>query len=407
MMRMAAIHARCNSTGRRIVGAGLLLACGVAAGAQARDACTRADWPLWHEFVAGFVQDDGRVLDASTPQQHSTSEGQSYAMFFALVANDPAAFERLWKWSKDNLMSGAGSLPAWQWGRSSDGSWRVLDPNSASDADLWFSYALLEAGRLWKRADYTRDATRLMHRVASEEVVQLPGMGAMLLPGRDGFAQPERLWRLNPSYLPLPVLRRLQHADPQGPWQEIAAGTARMYTDFATIGLVPDWHAYQADTDDSGRFVVDPVKGATGGYDAIRSYLWAGMDESGDALARQMLKGQYGMAAITARRGVPPETVDAGSGSAQGDGPLGFSAALLPYLQATGNSGLLQQQRERVSVLLRQARADSAREGRQLPYYDYMLGLFGLGWIEQRYRFAGNGMLRLPWESTCVHATTR
>ncbi|MEA3090940.1 MAG: endoglucanase, partial [Caballeronia sp.] len=42
--------------------------------------CT--DWTAYRTFTARFVQADGRVIDYSTPTQQTTSEGQSYAMFF-------------------------------------------------------------------------------------------------------------------------------------------------------------------------------------------------------------------------------------------------------------------------------------------------------------------------------------
>ena len=70
---------------------------------QAADQCGVSDWPLWQSFTQHFIQPDGRVLDASTPQLHSSSEGQSYGMFFALVANDRVAFDKLWAWAKNNL----------------------------------------------------------------------------------------------------------------------------------------------------------------------------------------------------------------------------------------------------------------------------------------------------------------
>ena len=57
--------------------------------------CT--DWTAYRTFTARFVQADGRVIDYSTPTQQTTSEGQSYAMFFALVANDLKAEGRTWK----------------------------------------------------------------------------------------------------------------------------------------------------------------------------------------------------------------------------------------------------------------------------------------------------------------------
>ena len=117
------------------------------------------DWSAWRAFVARAMQADGRVFDASTPAQQSTSEGQSYGMFFALVANDRANFDRMLGWTRTNLAGGnfdetSVRLPAWQWGRRPDGSWGVLDANAASDADLWMAYSLLEAGR---RADPDAD----------------------------------------------------------------------------------------------------------------------------------------------------------------------------------------------------------------------------------------------------------
>ncbi|MEK9939779.1 MAG: glycosyl hydrolase family 8, partial [Methylotenera sp.] len=78
----------------------------------------------------------------------TTSEGQAYALFFALVANDQPQFERLLQWTQLNLAQGnlATNLPAWHWGQKADGSWGVIDGNSASDADIWIVYTLLEAG---------------------------------------------------------------------------------------------------------------------------------------------------------------------------------------------------------------------------------------------------------------------
>src|ERR1700753_3405773 len=66
-------------------------------------AATCDDWPAYRAFVSRFVQQDGRVVDFSTPAQQTTSEGQSYGMFFALVANDRATFDRLLAWTRTNL----------------------------------------------------------------------------------------------------------------------------------------------------------------------------------------------------------------------------------------------------------------------------------------------------------------
>ena len=98
---------------------------------------------------ARFIDAQGRVFD---PQgdQHTTSEGQAYAMFFALADNDRATFDRVLAWTQANLANNDLSthLPAWLWGKDKDGQWKALDPNSASDADVWMAYTLIEAGRL-------------------------------------------------------------------------------------------------------------------------------------------------------------------------------------------------------------------------------------------------------------------
>ncbi len=108
------------------------LASGVAllglAPAMAQDIeCKGADWPLWGAYASRFVQADGRVLESSVEPDHSTSEGQSYAMLFAVIGNDPERFDKLWQWTSSNLMAGnpGERLPGWLWGRGKDGKWQL------------------------------------------------------------------------------------------------------------------------------------------------------------------------------------------------------------------------------------------------------------------------------------------
>src|SRR5262245_48780456 len=112
--------------------------------------------PLWRSYTAAFMDDQIRVIDRDASDR-TTSEAQAYAMFFALVANDRARFDSLLHWTELNLASGdlAAHLPAWLWGRRPDKEWGVIDANSASDADVWMAYTLLEAGRAWGQSRYT------------------------------------------------------------------------------------------------------------------------------------------------------------------------------------------------------------------------------------------------------------
>ncbi len=370
--------------------------------AWAQGDCAAAAWPLWQQFAQRFMQADGRVIDYSVAQQHSTSEGQSYAMFFALVARDRERFDKLWSWSIANLAGGdiGARLPAWQWGRKDDGGWGVVDPNPASDANLWFIYALAEAARAWAEPRYAEQARTLLAQVAAQEVADLPGLGPTLLPAARGFMADARTWRLNPSYLPVPLARALQQLDPQGPWKAVLASHARMLTDTTPKGFAADWVAWQAGAGGSGgAFITDPEKGDVGSYDAIRTYLWAGMTPRTDPLAPLLRKRLAGMAALLqGPDAVPPEQVHVSDGHLDGRGPVGFSAALLPYLQAQGAQAALKGQQERVRRELLQAAKDAPPR-----YYDQVLGLFGTGYMEQRYQFLPSGRLQLRWEQACPH----
>jgi endoglucanase len=365
--------------------------------------CSVPAWPAWQTFSERFIQADGRVLESSLLANHSTSEGQSYALFFALVANDQHAFDKIWRWSAGNLSAGdpATNLPAWLWGQGKDGLWQVQDKNSAADADLWFVYALLEAARVWQHAEYQADAERLLANIEAHEVVTLPGLGAMLLPGPMSFAQPDHLWRLNPSYLPLPLLRRLDKQNPNGPWADISSNTATLLKQAAPKGLIADWVGYRGTAADRGIFVVDPFKGQVGSYDAIRVYLWAGMTAATDPLAKSILSGLDGMSQATGSTGTPPETVKVLSGAFQGSGPFGFSAALIPYFQAKGQPWLADMQQRKAEQGLAAVLVTPTKLRPAQYYYDYALSLFGLGWAEQRYRFLADGRLQLSWESAC------
>jgi endoglucanase len=349
-----------------------------------------ATWPDWKAFVDSQIQTDGRVIDFTTPEQQSTSEGQSYALFFALVANDRATFDTVLGWTANNLCEGKldARLPAWQWGRKADGSYGVLDANSASDADAWIAYALLEAGRLWRERHYAESGRALLAQIAQREVADLPGLGPMLLPGEHGFTPAEGTWRLNPSYLPLPLLRRFASEDPAGPWERIADNTVRMIAAASPHGFVPDWLAWRA----GQGFIVDPAKGDVGSYDAIRVYLWAGMTSPRDPLAAPLLDALAGMrSAVSNGNAGPPERVATAEGTLVGSGPVGFSAALLPYLRASGDLTALDAQRARIASMLDAARAAKTA----VPYYDRVLLLFGEGWADGRYRFDENGQLVL------------
>src|SRR5690606_24812741 len=148
-------------------------------------------------------------------------------------------------------------------------------------------------------------------------------------------------------------------------------------------------------------FVVDPIKGSVGSYDAIRNYLWAGLTSPDDPLFSRMLRALDGMVSATREHGggTPPESVDTQTGEASGQGPFGFSAALIPYFKVKGQALLLEQQVQRVRAALSRSLEPEAVAQGQPPYYDHVLSLFGTGWLDGMYRFRPDGTLSLSWEN--------
>lgn len=356
------------------------------------------DWQMWRAFDSNFVQADGRVLADESQQRYSTSEGQAYALFFSLVANDRAAFERILLWTRDNLAAGdlGAELPAWQWGKKPDGSWGVADQNSASDADSWLAYTLIEAGRLWNEPRYEAQGRLMLANIRIHLIRSLPGMGAMLLPASAGFDLDQGGVRLNPSYYPVQLLRAFSKSDPSGPWGIIVENNLKLLETVSAKGFVPDWVAYLPDKG----YVADPKSGTIGSYDAIRVYLWWGMLSRQDPMSSRLKKLLSGMnQTIPKNETTPPLTVNTQTGAVSGISPPSFSAALLPYFSTMGNKRAQRLQFDRL-IAQRDAKT-GILIGQELRYYDQVLTLFGQGWVEHRYSFSSQGQLVVKWKASC------
>ncbi len=407
----------------------ICLVLAVALASALQGGCEAAEpWQLWYQYVTKYVDDQGRVIDKQG-NDRTTSEGQAYAMFFALVAGDRTRFDKLLEWSRLNLAAGdlARRLPAWSWGKTPDGQWRVLDENSASDADLWMSYVLLEAGRLWKEPGYESLGRQMAVRIAQQDVVFLPGFGLALLPGPTGFHPDANSWIVNPSYTPLPVLARLAEAMPDGPWRELVNQQPKILRACSSGGYAMDWVRYRSIPDrglndwmpvalpaqntgqrglsggrPSGSDLAGQQAGdrmnqpdGAGSYDAIRVYLWAGMTNPATPQARNSLGAIPAMAEYLKVQPEPPAKVDAKGQVMDPKGPVGFSAAVVPYLPALG----LKKKAEGQLKLVAAARNPSTGlYGRDQAYYDQNLVLFALGWSEGRFRFDRAGKLQVEWK---------
>lgn len=347
--------------------------------------CHAQDWPsLWKSYADRFMDSQIRVIDHDAGER-TTSEGQAYAMFFALVANDRARFNGLLSWTETNLAAGDLSLhlPAWSWGKGPGGKWGVLDSNSAADADIWMAYTLLSAGKAWNEAHFSALGAAMTKRIAGEEVAQLPGFGTMLLPGTTGFHNGDA-YRLNASYLPLQLITFLAQEMPDGPWQQIATQVPNLIAGSSPAGFVSDWSEFR------------PGKGlspsAPGSYDAIRVYLWAGLLDRDATGRNEILKSIPGMQRALHASANPPARVKSDGTVVDAKGPVGFSAALVPYLAALGESNLENEQMSRMQSEFR-----NGLYGTPPKYYDQNLAMFALGWKTRQFWFDSHGTLKTSW----------
>jgi endoglucanase len=333
-------------------------------------------WPLWNIFSSVHIQDDGRVIDYGA-EGVSTSEGQAYALFFALVVGDKTRFDRILKWTIDNLAKGdlPKQLPAWKWGKSSSGEWKTLDENSASDADIWIAYSLLQAANQWKDKSYLNYGMAMLHNIAKQEVVNLPGAGNMLLPAPYGFSIDPTKWRLNPSYIPLQLMRYFAKVDSKGPWKAIGLNTVKMIAAVSRNGLVPDWIIFRS----KKGFFVDTQSGKYTSYEAIRVYLWWAMLNKADPLFQTLGSHVTGAEQFDPTNTYIPERIDVFSGDEEGSAPVGFEAAIAAYRHVVYGS----------QTTSRPHLADNA------GYYNHVLSIFAYGWLERRFDFNLDGSLNV------------
>ncbi len=383
----------------------LLLALPVLLLLSASGGCKESSWPLWNAYSARFIDQQGRVFD---PQgdQHTTSEGEAYALFFSLVDNQRGTFDRVLNWIQSNLAAGDlhTHLPAWLWGKNKDGQWMTIDTNSASDADVWMAYTLIEAGRLWKFPPYAQLGHAMLALIAKNEVVDLPGFGPMLMPAATGF-QHGNNWTLNPSYLPVFIFDRLAAVDPSGPWVQIAVRIPTLLEQSSRHGYAMDWVDYvpgdgfypaPEPTRAGGAVPNRDADGPGGSYDAIRVYLWAGMMDGDDGTRARIMNAVPGMAAYLADHDAPPEKVSEEGVPETQDGPVGFSAALLPYLRAFPD--LSQANARQVVRMADQRDKTTGLYGKNLAYYDQNLALFSTGFLDGRFRLGSEGELHVEWK---------
>lgn len=230
-----------------------------------RGTVTAADWRAYSER---FVDSTGRVIDDGNGGI-SHSEGQGYGLLLALAADDRAGFERIWSFTRTELMLRDDGLAVWSWQPTLP---HVRDINNASDGDLLIAYALAEAGWTWNEPAFLKAAAAIAEVLGKKTVVDDLGR-TLMLPGVDGFSRAARPDGpvVNLSYWIFEALPVMAQLAPQTDWQGLSqSGLALLQlAQFGPQKLPTDWISVKDKT---------PVPAAgfepDFGYNAIRIPLY-------------------------------------------------------------------------------------------------------------------------------------
>ena len=226
-----------------------------------------ADWSAYRDR---FVMADGRVADDANGGI-SHSEGQGYGLLLAYSAGDRGAFERIFDFTRNQLLIRDDGLAAWKW--DPDANPHIVDVNNASDGDILIAYALGLAGKAWGEPRYSEAAAKLATAIGTNLLAEANGR-VVLKPGVRGFAPPDRpdgTIVVNPSYWVFEAFPVLKELAPDFAWDALASSGAEIVAAarFGDAGLPADWVTITAKG-------LEPAEGfpAVFGYNAIRIPLY-------------------------------------------------------------------------------------------------------------------------------------
>lgn len=232
----------------------------------------------WRYYRRHFITPEGRVRRPENGDD-TISEGQAYALLRAVWCGDQATFDKVYAWTLAHLskerLTGS-HLLAWHWGRDDQGQWRLLDRNSATDADLDYALALLLAARRWGTPTlplpaYLDQGRAVLGDILTYETVRDPWGRLWLLPG--DWASRQLPLLINPSYFSPAWYRLFAQLTEESRWQELEDSafwglqhlSARL-GERAGVGLPPDWARLTA----GQFFAADPQQSHHFGWEAVR-----------------------------------------------------------------------------------------------------------------------------------------
>ena len=236
-------------------------------------------------YKQNFMSEDGRIMDRDK-NNITTSEGQSYMMLRALIMDDRPTFDLVYQWTKNNLQR-HDRLFAWLWGKNKSGEYKILDDNSASDADVDIAFALILAHKQWHNYKYFEDAVCIINSIWTNEVKQIDNH-LVLMPGVKQVSD-EKI-EINPSYFSPYAFRLFQKYDELHDWNLLVESSYFYLNEVMAktkTHLPPNWFLIE-----NKQIVLENSERSDFSYDAIRVFARVYLDfiKTHDSRALPVLK---------------------------------------------------------------------------------------------------------------------
>lgn len=228
---------------------------------KGNDFCSK---DVYENYKKNFMSQDGRIIDTQR-NNITTSEGQSYIMLRSVLSDDKSTFDLTYNWAKNNLQR-PDFLFAWHWGKSNNGEYKILDENSASDADIDIAFALILAYEKWGEKKYLEAARPIINSIFENETKQI-GDYLVLMPGILQVSSQKT--EINPSYFATYPFKVFQKYDEKHDWNKLVDSSyhfLKLSIKTTKTGLPPDWCLIEND-----KILLEMDK-SDFSYDAIRIF---------------------------------------------------------------------------------------------------------------------------------------
>lgn len=225
----------------------------------------------YNTYLEKFMTKDGRIMDFDR-KNITTSEGQSYMLMRSVAMGNRNTFDLVYKWTKDNLQR-KDYLFAWLWGENKDGEYKILDDNSASDADTDIAFSLLVAYHKWKDEKYLNYAKLIINSIWNNETKRI-GDYLVLMPGVEQTNS--AIIEINPSYFSPYAYKFFQKYDDKHDWSCLIDSSFYYLNKVMAktkTGLPPNWFLIE-----NGQIVLEDSERSDFSYDAVRVFQRAYLD---------------------------------------------------------------------------------------------------------------------------------